>query len=92
MNPGRFQAAIARIDAANSADPRGYELPYAQRLSAWVDRLSPNASEPLRLAARAQHLCRWLIPRDSYPAGRIAYLKWREDSGRKTISRPKKPA
>jgi hypothetical protein len=79
MNPGRFQEAIARIDAANDADPRGYELPYAQRLSAWVDRLSPDASEPLRLAARAQHLCRWLIPRDSYPPGRIPYLKWRED-------------
>jgi hypothetical protein len=75
----RFQAAIARFDAANAADPRGVELPYAQKLSAWLDRLAPAASEPLRLAARAQHLCRWEIPRDSYPAGRAAYLQWRED-------------
>ena len=79
MNPGRFQDAITRIDAANAQDPRGIELPYAQRLSAWVERLAPNASEELRLAARAQHICRWTIPRESYPAGRIGYLKWRED-------------
>lgn len=55
------------------------ELPYAQRLSAWVERLAPEASEELRLAARAQHICRWMIPRESYPPGRIGYLKWRED-------------
>jgi len=74
-----FQDAIARIDAANAQDPRGIELPYAQRLSAWVERLAPDASEPLRLAARGQHLCRWESPRESYPPGRVGYLKWRED-------------
>ncbi|MGO9608967.1 MAG: DUF4202 domain-containing protein, partial [Verrucomicrobiia bacterium] len=79
MNSSRFQDAIARIDAANAQDPRGIELPYAQRLSGWVERLAPDASEELRLAARAQHICRWMIPRESYPAGRIGYLKWRED-------------
>jgi hypothetical protein len=79
MNSARFQDAIARFDAANVADPRGIELPYAQRLSRWVERLAPDASEALRLAARAQHLCRWMIPRETYPAGRVGYLKWRED-------------
>jgi hypothetical protein len=79
MNPGRFQDAITRVDAANAQDPRGIELPYAQRLSTWVERLAPNASEELRLAARAQHIYRWVIPRESYPPGRIGYLKWRED-------------
>jgi hypothetical protein len=79
MNSSRFQDAIGRIDAANAQDPRGIELPYAQRLSGWVDRLAPEASEELRLAARAQHICRWVIPRESYAAGRIGYLKWRED-------------
>jgi hypothetical protein len=79
MNADRFQAAIAKMDAANAADPRGVELPYAQRLSAWVERLAPAASEALRLAARAQHIRRWEHPRDSYPPGRIGYLKWRED-------------
>jgi len=75
----RFLAAIDRFDTENGRDPRGVELPYAQRLSAWVERLAPDASEELRLAARAQHICRWMIPRDSYPPGRIGYLKWRED-------------
>ena len=70
---------MERFDAANAQDPRGAELPYAQRLSAWVERLAPKASEELRLAARAQHICRWMTPRESYPPGRIGYLKWRED-------------
>ncbi len=77
--PSQFQAALKEFDAANAQDPRGLELPYAQRLSAWVERLAPEASEELRLAARAQHICRWMIPRESYPPGRIGYLKWRED-------------
>ena len=71
MNSGRFQDAITRIDAANAQDPHGIELPYAQRLSAWVERLAPDASEELRLAARAQHICRWTIPRATYPPGSI---------------------
>ena len=79
MNSARFQDAITRFDTATAADPRGIELPYARQLSVWLDRLAPDASEPLRLAARAQHICRWLSPRESYPAGRIGYLKWRED-------------
>src|SRR2546422_10823785 len=79
MNSGRFQDAIARFDAANAKDPRGVELPYAQRLTAWVERLAPEASESLRLAARGQHLCRWEIPRESYSPDRLGYLKWRED-------------
>lgn len=79
MNSQRFQEAISRFDAANAQDPRGIELAYARRLSAWVERLAPEASEELRLAARAQHICRWMIPRESYPAGRLGYLKWRED-------------
>src|SRR5258706_1844500 len=79
MNPTRFQEAISRFDAANAQDPRRIELLYAQRLSAWVEKLCPAASEELRLAARAQHLCRWEIPRESYPHDRIGYLKWRED-------------
>lgn len=79
MNSSRFQDAIAGFDAANAKDPRGIELPYAQRLSAWVERLAPDASEELRLASRAQHISRWVIPRGSYPPGRIGYLKWRED-------------
>ncbi len=55
------------------------ELLYARRLAERVERLCPEASEALRLAARCQHLCRWTIPRDSYPMTRAGYLHWRED-------------
>jgi hypothetical protein len=73
----RFQAAIAQIDAANALDPHGKELLYSQRMSAWLDRIDSDASEPLRLAARAQHIRRWTIPRSDYAMDRIGYLKWR---------------
>ncbi len=84
----RFEAAITEFDAQNSADPNRVnteaglqprELVYAQWLTAWVLRLDPNASEELRLAARSQHLCRWMIPRESYPMTRAGYLRWRQD-------------
>jgi hypothetical protein len=84
----RFERAIARIDAANAEDPRrergergdeAKELVYARRMSRWLERLEPAASEALRLAARAQHLCRWRIERSAYPEGRQGYLRWRRD-------------
>jgi hypothetical protein len=83
-----FQRAMERIDAENARDPnmescdgtlQPRELLYAQRLSRWVLKLAPGASETLRLAARCQHICRWMIPRDSYPMTRPGYLRWRSD-------------
>lgn len=79
-----FNDAIRRFDEANARDPnlengRPRELLYAQRLTGWVLRLCPDASEALQLAARSQHLCRWEIPRFSYPMTRPGYLKWRTD-------------
>ncbi|KXZ53620.1 hypothetical protein GPECTOR_6g537 [Gonium pectorale] len=64
-----------------------YELAYARWLSDWVAALcrrgegcGPLApSEELRIAARGQHVERWLVPRSSYPEGRTSYLQWRED-------------
>jgi hypothetical protein len=80
----KFEAALLRFDAENSRDPNSedsqpQELIYAQRLTNWVLKLCPDASEELRLAARCQHLCRWKIPRGSYPMTRAGYLKWRAD-------------
>jgi hypothetical protein len=73
----RFTATIARIDAANAEDPHGKEILYSQRMTAWLGRIEPSAGEALRLAARAQHIRRWTIPRADYPMDRIGYLKWR---------------
>jgi hypothetical protein len=80
----KFDAALRRFDEENSRDPnledsQPRELLYAQRLTNWVLKLCPNASEELRVAARCQHICRWKIPRNSYPMTRAGYLKWRAD-------------
>ncbi|BBL71402.1 DUF4202 domain-containing protein [Methylogaea oryzae] len=81
-----FGRAIALIDAANGEDPnreswQGREWPkellYSQRMSEWLERLAPDADEAVRLAARAQHIRRWMVPRDSYPKTREGYLRWR---------------
>ena len=84
----RFHEALRRFDDANSRDPnlifsggenRPRELVYAEWLTEWIRRLEPDASEALLLAARSQHLCRWMIPRNSYEMTREGYLQWRED-------------
>jgi hypothetical protein len=43
----------------------------------WVMRLARQASDALRLAARAHHLRRWELPRSDYPTGRAGYFRWR---------------
>lgn len=82
----RFKAAIERFDRFNGEDPnrevfegREYpkELLYAERMTAWLARLAPDASEALRLAVRCQHIGRWTIARDRYPPGRKGYIQWR---------------
>ena len=88
VDPQRFKKAIERFDEENARDPNCVtvngktlprELAYAEWLSDWVLKLRPQASEALRLAARSQHICRWTVPRESYPMTRPGYLKWRED-------------
>jgi hypothetical protein len=85
-DPQRFETAMARFDAANAEDPqqeicqgKSYprELLYAQRMSQWLARLDGDASEPLQLAARSQHIRRWEIPRGDFPPGRAGYHQWR---------------
>ena len=81
----RFDAAMARIDAAHAEDPekdaagKPKELAYARRMSAWLAKLAPDASEELRLATRCQHLRRWSIARSAYPEGKVGYLRWRKE-------------
>ena len=79
--PG-LEATIAAIDAANAEDPRldsgaPFETIYAQRMSACLETLYPEASERLKIAARAQHLRRWEVARSDYPEGRKGYNDWR---------------
>lgn len=78
-----YARARALLDEAHAADPkrvadgRPAELVYADRMEAWAVRLVPDSSPLLRLAARGQHLERWLTPRATFPAGRPGYLAWR---------------
>jgi hypothetical protein len=85
----RYDAVIAAIDAANAADPsiieaegqaEPAELVYGRRMSATLARMAPDASEPLQIAARGQHIERWRLARKSYPEGRAGYLRWRKDA------------
>ena len=87
MKPTRFETAIALIDKKNAEDPNTYEvsgfqyskeLLYSQRMTRKLLQFHPNASKALQIAARAQHICRWEIPRKDFPMDRVGYLKWRE--------------
>jgi hypothetical protein len=82
----RFARAKLAFDQLNGRDPvrepqGGVDMArlvvQADRLSHWIERLDPNASEALRLAARCQHIERWTIPREEFPPGRVGYLQWR---------------
>jgi hypothetical protein len=84
----RLDDALSGFDEANAEDPNtetvnGQSLPkeliYGQRMSVRLADFAPDAPETVRLAARAQHIRRWEVPRDSYPEGRAGYLQWRTD-------------
>ena len=83
-----FLNASAWIDAENEADPNSEiyqditypkELLYSERMYERLMDFQPKASEAVQIAAKAQHICRWKIARESYPMDRVGYLKWRED-------------
>jgi hypothetical protein len=84
----RLEEALRRFDEANAEDPNTElvdgqstpkELVYGRRMSERLAAFAPDAPETVKLAARAQHIRRWEVPRDSYPVGRAGYLKWRTD-------------
>lgn len=66
------------------------ELTYADGVEEWAMRLlsrdeetqaqlasGPGGIELVKLAARCQHLERFLTPRSTFPEGKMGYLKWR---------------
>lgn len=86
MPEEKLAAALRLIDEAHAQDPKKvevdgrnqpYELLYSQKMSQYLERRSPSASDTLRLAIRAQHLRRWEIPRDSYAMNKVGYHAWR---------------
>lgn len=94
--PDRFQQVVALIDEANAADPhrvvdggseRPAELVYGERMSARLAAFDAGASEALRIAARAQHLERWKLPRSAYPMDKAGYFRWRNEQKRRHAER-----
>ena len=88
MADPRLAAVLEAIDDANGRDPnrvavdgaqRPAELVYGLRMSRTLERLYPEASELLRIAARGQHIERWTSPRADYPMTRDGYLRWRAE-------------
>ena len=88
MPTNKLIEAYVLFDKANAQDPNkerieGEDVPkeliYGQRMTETLQKFEPQASEALQLAARSQHICRWKIPRNTYPMDRVGYLKWREE-------------
>ncbi|QKX07376.1 DUF4202 domain-containing protein [Aquimarina sp. TRL1] len=88
MSISLLETAYQLFDEANAKDPNqeiveGKEIPkeliYGQRMTQTLSSFQPDASEVVKLACRCQHICRWEIPRDSYPMDRVGYLRWREE-------------
>lgn len=87
MTPAeRLQEIYARIDAENADDPksievggamRPYAVVYGERMSERLEKLAPEASDLLKIAARAQHIRRFDTPRGEYPMDKVGYYAWR---------------
>ncbi|WP_017221659.1 DUF4202 domain-containing protein [Moritella dasanensis] len=91
MSEQRIQQAIQLIDQINQCDPvtelvdgvaQPKEWLYGLRMSECLAEFMPDASIALQIAARAQHIKRWSIPRSDHPLGREGYFKWRQSLGR----------
>lgn len=85
---GKLAQVYAAIDAANAADPNltdveGRKVPaaliYGQRMTAMLEKFQPDSSDELKIAARGQHIERFTVPRDTYPAGKAGYYRWRNE-------------
>ena len=86
MAADRQLRALQLIDQAHAEDPNRrtfngedtpYELHYSQKMSFYLQKRDPSASNTLQIAIRAQHLRRWEVPRDSYPMTKAGYHAWR---------------
>lgn len=83
-----FEQVISAIDQLNREDPNQQdchgqawpkELLYSERMTRQLDAFAPDAGELLHIAARAQHVRRWAIPRSHYSMDRAGYQRWRSE-------------
>jgi hypothetical protein len=87
MEPTKFECAIALIESKNAEDINVHhrhgldfpkELLYSRRMAQTLLQFDSMASDELRIAVHAQHICRWKIAREDYPMDKVGYIKWRE--------------
>ena len=80
----KLDTALTAIDEANAADPNLEDGEpaarlYGRRMSEELGRLHPDEADSLKIAARGQHIERWVLPRNTYPEGKAGYHAWRRD-------------
>ena len=88
----RLQCTLQAIDAANGRDPtdeagQPAEFLYGRRMSEALAAFAPEATEPLRIATRGQHIERWLSPRRAFPEGKAGYFAWRNAAKKRHAER-----
>jgi hypothetical protein len=82
----QYLEAIRRIDDIHTIDSSieiidgdkiKAELLYSNRMLAILEKVEPNSSNELKLAAKCQHMSRWSIPRTTFPMDKKGYYQWR---------------
>lgn len=82
----QYTTAVELINAVHNQDPNTEtvdgdeimaELLYSQRMLSILEKVQPNASFGLKLAAQCQHISRWSIPRATFSMDKKGYYQWR---------------
>lgn len=82
----QYKTAIELIDKVHNQDPTSEtidevelkaELLYSNRMLAILEKVAPDASLELKLAAKCQHISRWSIPRATFSMDKKGYYQWR---------------
>ncbi|WDE98365.1 DUF4202 domain-containing protein [Lentisphaera profundi] len=81
-----YAKAVSMILDKNQLDPDkkiiddqevGANVLYSKYMGEWQEKLYPEVVDAVKLAARAQHICRWELKRVDFPEGKAGYFKWR---------------
>ena len=82
----QYNKAVELINSVHQLDPNSEtvdgieikaELLYSRRMLRMLEKVQPDASFALKLAAQCQHISRWSIPRVTFPIGKKGYYEWR---------------
>ncbi len=82
----QYTKAVELINSVHNQDPNSEtidgvdtkaELLYSQRMLAILQKVQPNASLELQMAAQCQHISRWSIPRTTFSMDKKGYYQWR---------------